>query len=204
MKTIAQITTVYEFSELSPAAKAKARDWYRLASSQDDHGAEFVIDDVKRIFPLFGVTVDRVGYSGFWCQGDGAHFVGSWSAADVKPGALKQEAPTDEVLHGIAAKFERIALLFPLASFTVKHSGRYSHENCTDFSFSFPDENGDETDAPGATQAEKDLTETAKRAMRWIYKQLEDAYDWDRADEQVDETIEANSYTFTEEGERFG
>lgn len=202
MKTIK--INVYDFSELSPAAKAKARDWYREGNTHDGFGAECVIEDAKRVFAHCGITIDRVGYSGFWSQGDGAHFVGSWSAADVKPGGVKQEAPVDETLHSIAAEFERIAALFPLASFTVKHSGHYQHENCTDFSFSFPDENGDETDAPGATQAEEDLEKAAKDAMRWIYRQLEQDYEWRNADEQVDESIESNGYTFTEEGERFG
>lgn len=202
MKTIK--TNVYDFSELSPTAKAKARDWYREGNTDSGFGAECVIEDAKRVFAHCGVTIDRVGYSGFWSQGDGAHFVGSWSAADVKPGGVKQEAPIDETLHSIAAEFERIAALFPLASFTVKHSGHYQHENCTEFSFSFPDANGDETDAPGATQAEEDLEKAAKDAMRWIYRQLEQDYEWRNADEQVDESIESNGYTFTEEGERFG
>lgn len=204
MKTITQITNVYDFSELSPAAKAKARDWYREASTHDDHGAEGVIEDAKRVFALCGITIDRVGYSGFWSQGDGAHFVGSWSAANVKVGGVKEYAPTDEELHRIAAEFERLAAMFPLASFTVKHSGRYQHENCTDFSFEFLDADGYQVDPPGAQQAEKDLEKAAKDAMRWIYLTLEKEYDYHNADEQVDETIEANGYTFTEDGERFG
>jgi hypothetical protein len=89
MKTIVQITNVYEFSKLSDNAKAKARDWYRKASIHDDHGAEFVIDDAKRVFTHCGITIDRVGYSGFWSQGDGAHFVGTWRASDVKAGGRK-------------------------------------------------------------------------------------------------------------------
>ena len=35
-----------------------------------------------------------------------------------------------------------------------------------------------------------------------IYKQLETENDWRNADEQVDETLRANEYEFTEEGER--
>lgn len=204
MKTIVQITNVYEFSKLSDKAKAKARDWYRKASIHDDHGAEFVIDDAKRVFTHCGITIDRVGYSGFWSQGDGAHFVGTWRAFDVKAGGVKDEAPVDETLHRIAAEFERVAALFPLSSFTVKHSGHYQHENCTDFSFEFVDADGYQIDPPGAQQAEKDLEKAAKYAMRWIYQTLEKEYDHHNADEQVDESIESNGYTFTEEGERFG
>lgn len=202
MKTIT--TLVYSLSELSPAAKEKARDWYRQASTGDDHGAEAVIDDAKQVFANCGITIDRVGYSGFWSQGDGAHFVGTWRASDVKVGGVKQEAPVDEELHRIAAEFERLAALFPLSSFTVKHRGHYQHENCTDFSFEFLDADGYQVDPPGAQQAEKDLEKAAKDAMRWIYLTLEKEYEYHNADEQVDETIESNGYTFTEDGERFG
>lgn len=204
MKTITQITNVYEFSELSPKAKAKARDWYRESSADDSFGSECVIDDAKRVFALCGITIDRVYYSGFWSQGDGACFEGAWRASDVKVGGVKDECPVDTELHGIAAEFERIAALFPLASLTVKHSGHYYHRYCTDFSFSFLDADGNEIDSPDAQQAEKDLTEAARDAMLWIYRQLEKDYDWRNSDEQVDETIEANEYTFTEDGKRFG
>lgn len=203
MKTIE--TKVYEFSELSDAAKKKARDWYREVSSDDTFGAKCVINDAKRIFALCGIDIDNVYYSGFWSQGDGACFEGTWRASGVKVGAVKEEAPVDEELHRIAAEFERIAALFPYASFTVKHRGFYQHENCTEFSFSFPDESDNESEATLASvRAEKDLEKAAKDAMRWIYKTLEKEYEWRNADEQVDECIEANEYTFTEDGERFG
>lgn len=205
MKTITQITHVYEFSELSPAAKANARDWYREASTDDSFGSECVIDDAKHVFAACGVTIDRIYYSGFWSQGDGACFEGTWLASDVKVGGVKDEAPVDEELHRIAAEFERIAALFPRASFTVKHRGYYQHENCTEFSFCFPDDDDNEMETTIASaRAETDLTEAAKDAMRWIYRQLEKDYEWRNSDEQVDESILCNCYTFTEEGERFG
>lgn len=34
----------------------------------------------------------------------------------------------------------------------------------------------------------------------WIYRQLETEYDYQNSDEQVDESIIANEYEFTEEG----
>jgi hypothetical protein len=205
MKTITQITNVYEFSELSDKAKAKARDWYREASTHDDHGVEFVIDDAKCVFALCGITIYRVYYSGFWSQGDGACFEGTWCASDVKTGSVKDYAPVDETLHRIAAEFERIAAEFPCASFSVKHRGYYQHENCTEFSFSFPDDSDNESATTLASaRAETDLEKAAKDAMRWIYQTLEKEYKYHNADEQVDESILCNCYTFTEEGERFG
>jgi hypothetical protein len=36
----------------------------------------------------------------------------------------------------------------------------------------------------------------------WIYSQLEKEYEWQNADEQVDDTIRANAYEFDEDGAR--
>ncbi len=40
--------------------------------------------------------------------------------------------------------------------------------------------------------------------MNWIYRQLEKEYEYQNSDECVDENILCNSYTFTEDGKRFG
>ncbi len=37
----------------------------------------------------------------------------------------------------------------------------------------------------------------------WIYRQLESAYEWEHADEQVNENITCNEYTFTADGRRY-
>lgn len=206
MKTIQ--TQVFNYSELSDAAKAKARDWFREYDAGDTFGADCVIDNAKETFAICGISIDRVYYSGFWSQGDGACFEGTWRARDVKPGGIAAHMPADEELKRIASVFEEIAKEFPDASFSVEHSGYYYHEHYADFSFSFPD-NDDGTDWPENKRDEytkkcEQLEENAKDAMRWIYNALEEDYDWRNSDEQVAETIEANEYTFTAEGKQFG
>ena len=65
---------IYTYEELSDEAKAKARDWYR--KNDDNEYSEFVIDDAKEVAALMGWEIDKVYYSGFWSQGDGACFEG--------------------------------------------------------------------------------------------------------------------------------
>lgn len=196
-------TPVFTISELSGKSKERARNWYRetIRSSDFDEG---VIHDAKTAFSFCGLSIIEVFYSGFWNQGDGACFEGSWSAQKVQSGKLKDYAPQDKELHAIAEEFERIAKQFPFASFSVKHSGRYSHEFCTDFIVSIEDENGDEIRGDEADAAETALIEAARSAMRWIYAQLKGEYEFQHSDEVVDETLDANEYTFTADGERFG
>lgn len=201
MKTIS--TTVYTFDELTPAAQSKARDWFRADKEFD--GQDHVIEDAKQCLAFAGFNVENVHYTGFSSQGDGACFTGAWSAADVEPGKTKEHAPKDETLHAIAAEVERIAALFPHASLKVEHSGgHYCHEFCTEFTVSIADESGDEIDSIARFWRENDLINVSRRAMKWIYRQLESSYEWENADEQVDESIRANEYTFTADGKRFG
>jgi hypothetical protein len=46
------------------------------------------------------------------------------------------------------------------------------------------------------------VTDLARDAAGWLYHALEREYDWLNSDEQVDETIRANEYTFDEGGHR--
>jgi len=194
-------TPVFTLSELSPKAKDRARAWFRSGGLWD---SEAVIEDAKQCLRFAGLTVDNVYFSGFSSQGDGACFEGSWYASAVSADGMKQHAPQDARLHQIAEEFARIAALFPHAYFSVKHSGHYSHHFCTNFTISIVDENDDEIRTNEADAVKKDLIEVARDAMQWIYRQLEKDYDWYNEDAQVDEMIEANEYTFTEDGERFG
>lgn len=219
--------TEYEFDELSDEAKERARDWYRGVIEVEDY-AEYVIEDAAQCAELMGITIDTrevklmggktrqepvVYWSGFSSQGDGACFEGRWAAYNVKPGKLKEHAPQDEKLHKIAEVFEHIARAYPSAGFSVRHSGHYYHKHSTTFDC----EAGEPTDELTAAVVaallghhlnrsdnfvEEELIEAARDFMQWIYDRLEAEYEYQSSDEQVDETIRANEYTFTEDGDR--
>lgn len=201
---------VYKFDELSDSAKEAARAWWRRASEGDDFWHENVIEDAKQCFALAGFDIDKVYFTGFWSQGDGACFVGSWRARDVKPGALKQHAPQDKELHRIAAECERIALAFPDASARMTHRDRYCHEYSASIDVDLAPEDDDEARPVAEWDAlakEREpftdaIVEVLRDAMRWTYRTLEKEYEWQNADEQVDDNIRANEYEFTAEGKR--
>lgn len=199
MRTIT--TNIYMYSELSDAAKAKARDWWREASAHDNYFVEPVIDEAKEFGALLGIDIERVGFSGFSSQGDGAHFVGRWRADECTPAGvakLVDAASQDKALHAIARKLLQLAYQAPGASYRVKHSGHYSHAHCTDFDFEFGYEGA--TDAPAEWEA--DVMQASRDYMNWIYRQLEAAYNDEQSDENVAEVIQANEYEFTADGKR--
>lgn len=197
---------LYQYAELSEKAKAKARDWYREASAGDPLDTEFIFEDFINIAGFCGWTIPRrtvrvagnkprtytepaIYWSGFSCQGDGACFEGTWTASEVNAAGLKEHAPTDTVLHHIADRLAAIAKANPDATGSVKNTGHYSHKYATTF------------DGDIGLISEEDWIDATRDLMQWLYDSLENEYEYQQSDEAVAETIEANEYEFTIDGE---
>jgi hypothetical protein len=207
--------TVYQFDELSDHAKEQARQWYRTASQGDNYFAESVIEDAATIADLLGInlrqtTVKLMGggtrqeptiyWSGFWSQGDGACFEGTYYYAKGSTRKIREHAPQDTDLHtltdGLAAVQRKY--WYQLQA-SVKHRGHYQHELCTEIDV----ESSGLINADRITPEDADtVRELLRDFMRWIYRQLEKEYEYQNSDEVVDETIRANEYEFDEEGNR--
>lgn len=209
--------TLYTYSELSDSAKEKAREWYARGACEDSFWTESIFESAADAAALFGFDIRQtrkallgggyryeptIYYSGFWSQGDGACCEGTWYARDVKPGALAADFTQDKGLQRIAAEFERIALAYPSASFSVKHRGHYYHSGCTHFELEDGLEGGEENYKELAEDfPEEDLKQAARGFMDWIYSRLGAEYDYQTSAEACAEACEANGYEFTEEGE---
>ena len=227
------IVKAYEFDELDDKDKEKAREWFRSGNCDDNFWSECTLEEAEEQAALMGIDITNnkdsrgahIYYSGFWSQGDGACFEGTWRASDVKADKVADgwgEGPATTEIKRIAAVFAEIAKKYPHASFTVKHRGHYSHENCTEFDFNSGHEycepkdleafrdSADQTDDGLSDKmddcffqgTDDELKEAAKDFMRWIYRQLEKEYEYQNSDEQVDDNIRANEYLFTEGGSR--
>ena len=207
-----KITTVYQFDELNDKAKERAREWYRQGNCEDSFWSETVIDDAAEIATMLGIDLCQTAiFSGFWSQGDGACFEGTWHAKDVQADKLKAYAPQDKELHRIVDGLAELAKEYPDGYFSVKHRGHYSHSECTSFDVELPSEKEEELDYGSPEwktlqvklgEDEDTLTQLARDFMDWIYKQLEKEWDYQNSEEQVDEAIKANEYEFLENGER--
>ena len=157
-------------------------------------------DDMR----LKGIRVDRMYFSGFSSQGDGACFEGrvdDWAVF----------LPTVGVTCPAV-----IALAKEHWTLTVEHRGRYCHEHSTHFDIYMPNPGDDDSFAERYTpypwdaddirtkawlallqqvdysKLEEDMQEAFRGHMRDLYKRLEDEYDHLTSDEVVWEAIEAN------------
>jgi hypothetical protein len=190
-------TTVYKYSELSEDAKEKAREWWSEIGLDYDW-FDSVFEDAKAIGAIIGIDIDKIYFSGFWSQGDGACFVGSYHYAKESVKKLKEYAPQDTELHRIVTELAAVQKTrFYQLTATIKHTGHYSHSRSTDIDVA-DYRTGNDTD----TEADNAIKELLRDFMNWIYRILEKEYEYLTSDEQVAETMAANEFEFTKDGKR--
>ena len=208
-------TTVYRLNELSDEAKDKARAWYREGGF-DYEWYDAIYEDFRQIAEILGIDFKtrtvrlmgggsrqepRIFFSGFWSQGDGACFEGSYSYRKNASAAIRAYAPQDTTLHGIADALQAVQRRnFYQLRAEATHRGRYHHEYC----MAITDTRDSPTWQDMTADAEDVITEALRDLARWLYRQLEREYEYLTSDEAVDESIIANDYTFTGSGRRFG
>ena len=199
MRTATITKTFYTFDELSDDAKAKAiednRDWN--VDGLDWWDA--VYEDFKRVCTIMGVDVDDMSFTGFWSQGDGASFIGSYG---YKPGALNDimaYAPKDEDLHALCKRLQDVQRrwFYGLTATITRmaHGGNYVHSNtmtCEVWS-------GIHDMCVGGDD-EAEVLDVMRRLADWLYDSLEREYEYLTSDEAVQESLEANEMEFTEDG----
>lgn len=200
-----------------------ADEWWEFTYEDADAIARMMgIEIDRRMVRTHGGTKQEIaiGFSGFCSQGDGAHFEGIWTPVPdphASLTAVMEHAPQDARLHeialGLAYLSERCNALIPHASVKVKHSGPYQHSRWTDFEIDLPDP--DTLDWENELQlmtwnalvrhhgldydnVEVEITSWLRALMDWIYRQLNDEYDWLMSDEAIDEALADD--TFDEDG----
>lgn len=177
-----QIGITMLYSELSPAAKQKARDWW--IDSLDDNWHECVFDDFHTIAGMIGISVIDIHYSGFWSQGDGASFTGTYSYRAGSAKAVKAHASQDTELHAIADELQAIQ----------KQHG---------YSLQADIDRGGHCYHSGTMRIDCDeLAPVMRRLADWLYRLLEAEYEHQTSEENIADVMSANEYGFTPNGVR--
>lgn len=192
------------FNDLPRNLKDSILDKYRDINTEYIDWWDSVYDLFKHEMDEKGIEVERMYFSGFWSQGDGACFEGcvrSW------PDFL------ESIGYKESALINHADLQFRLI---VSHSGHYYHENCTRFDVDLPlPENDEDQDFINACcphepdslheatwmalinqysagALEREFVEAFKDHMRDLYNRLEEEYDHLTSDEAVLDSLEAS------------
>lgn len=208
-------TTVYTLNELSFPAQERARDWYRQHNT-DRNWYENVYEDFREVCDTFGVDLRQrvirlsngsfmqepcIWFSGFDSQGDGVCFEGRWHWQPATARKIREYAPQDHELHRIAEALQTVQKRnFWQLQAEVSHLGRYCHP----YSMGITVTRDSPVGQAMTTDAETSVSEALRDLAFWLYRQLENEYDWMTSDSAVDEAILINEYTFTKAGIRFG
>jgi len=196
---------IYTFDELSDAAKEKAREWYRNGQLDYDWW-EFVYEQADTAAKHLGIDIDRKGkntpsiyFSGFWSQGDGACFEGSYRYKKGWRSALLHEFGPGDTLNELLSIGQSLQEIqskqFYKLEATCRHRGHYQHSGCMSVEVTHADsmyrDIGDDEDY---------IRDALRLFADWIYDCLEKEHDWLTSDEQVDEALLGGGYTFNEDG----
>lgn len=210
---------LYKFNELDDKAKEKARDWFR--ESWDSHDSDDISLAIREHISIHhglesegyepgtleAEDNDKQSLKIWWslssCQGDGVAFEGRFSMD-----ALAKKQPEVRKLVRRLKRFD--------ASYSVqiKHFGHYYHWNSMEVEAELYDVRSlrEESDAHYQARREKaaDLVEDLRKTVHELLKDISrDAakagyqeIEYKQSNEYVDECIEANEYTFREDGRR--
>ena len=201
MRTLTETKTAYKLEELDESTQQTAYEKFVYSPGHLDYEWwDFIYDDVKRTGELIGIDIDKIYFSGFSSQGDGACFEGSYS---YKPGWRKafiaEYGPDNASLKEVIEIAEQIQAVqrkaFYKLSASVKHRGHYMHSGCTEIRV-YNDDEYRYSDA----DADEEISQLLREYMDYIYKCLEREYDYLTSFEAFKETCECNDYEFDEDG----
>lgn len=201
------MTPLDRFNALPARQRDEILDKHRNYNTEHLDWWDCIYDDFKNDMDAIGIEVQRIYFSGFWSQGDGACFEGrvfSWE--DFLPSL----GHTDPALITLANHSHW--------AFGVEHKGHYYHENCTRFNTclatldcndALDEEEFAQVFSPYKSEIqtaawmaliadykredlEEQFTEAFKGHMRDLYSRLEIEYDHLTSDESVLEALDAN------------
>ena len=191
MKT--KTINLYSFDELSKEGQQSALENYRDINVDHewwDYVYEWFHEEYGNTF-----DIERIYFSGFSSQGDGACFIYSGISKDLLNEAIDS--------LNIRPLFKKVLKANIDISAECNHSSRYYHEKSVRHSFEsclLDRTNLDELIDENLSLIEEYIEDRYESACNDLYCRLQNEYEYLTSDEEVVETIKLNDYYFNENG----
>lgn len=209
MKTI-QIN-LYSFEELDEKAKQKALQAYHDLNT-DYYWWDFIYDDFVTVCQYLGISVDKksIAFEGFYSQGDGSSFGAEVDFVklldNIENETWREYAPKQEFGFTLPGIDKRVLTLInntkiALAARIISRQRGYGV--LTDLGLDYSDDTGKNHDLIYG-ELEKWLNGVAEILNAFLYRSLQNEYEYQTTDEAIAESIEANEYCFTVDGKKAG
>jgi hypothetical protein len=164
----------------------------------DDFWYEHIYEDAIQIASLFGLNIEKIYFSGFWSQGDGASYEGFYSYKKGSLKAVMDYAPEDTELHTIVQKITDIQKpVFYRYDAKMNVSGHYVHSNCMNVYIW----NHEDSYNMINEQDEQELIQLFREYADWIYSRLEKEYEYLTDEKTIREWLQDSDYEFLQNGE---
>ena len=210
---------IYKYGELSESAQQKAREWYIEGMDYEwwEGAYEMAIEDGKEK----GFYIDKIFFSGFCSQGDGASWTGQvdvrqWLEENL-PDSIGLSAWCQLIQEGVVSMHCKVEA----------NNAHYCHESTMNFSDVWdetgiedteplvlpsifkgmtianlfdliaPDPDCQYKDVDAITQA---ITESGKAYAKDIYHNLREEYEYLCSEEMMLDHFDCNDYHFNEDG----
>ena len=218
---VEEISTIYTYQQLTDEAKEKVKAWWCEHGIWDDW-YEDTYERFKEEGYALGFVIDKMNFTGFYSQGDGACWEGQIDVATWLKTHTEDSIARDAWCALIAEDFCD-------KHFSIHFRGHYSHSNTmTCVGWDWVDENGEEdylyltkpsifqgmhykelhnlirsTDFPytDPNDIEQAGFESAKEYADELYKQLREEYEYITSTENLIEMCDINDWKFNNEGE---
>jgi len=209
MKTIS--INLYSIDELSKEAQENAFGKYRCWNVENNYWYDFVLDDFVAICKTIGVdiAVNGIAFRGFWSQGDGSAFKSTINAKEFIEGVSlqkwKEYAPHLDFLFKPCPCDQRvIALLLNEqieCNWGTKIPNRgYWIDIDTDYYWESQDSRDFSNIYGQLEKLDSWIKEILNVLNRYLFKSLEEDYEYRTSDEALKETFLGNEYLFTADG----
>ena len=179
--------------------KAKLIEEHRYINTEFDTWSESVEEDFRDTMRQVGIWVEKIYFSGFCCQGDGAMFEGYVDDWDAFFAAHQWDQPMARKILAAGGGIH----------FSTHHKGHYCHEFCSisDFNHSsfyrlLDSDNGgmmdkvievmDDELVKELDPFESECLSVFRSYMRDLYRSLNEEYDYLTSDKAVWDSILAN------------
>jgi len=212
-------TKVFHYNELPEHGKQRARQNY-IDHWVHDEWYDYIYEDAREAGSVRGFEIDKMYFSGFYSQGDGASWVGDVKLKPFMEAYLKPSIGVDAWLwliedgwvHDRVPIYQRGNYYCHDMTMCVGNVESYEHDDMV--------LNVDciLKGAPIATlwnlimanntcpikspeDLEEFVIEKARYFARQLYKRLREGYEREIADDQIGDCYDANNVLFNEEGE---
>ena len=199
MRTATKEITLYSVSDLkeNPIVLKNVLDKQYCINVEADFWYEYIIDNHTQKLKSLGFNEVKIAFSGFGSQGDGASF--TCESIDFKKWLLENSTNNNKRLLSLLNK-DLIELDGNIKRDRYTH---YCHWNTTTLylSDSVFGERGSYPNIESAIeQLDEDITKFMQKYNNKIYTELENTYFDLTSEESILETLEANDYEFTADG----